>query len=130
MQIAFIEKKVAISYEDFYLLRYLTNIMFTNFSTSTMSIDQNVYITVINFNMHRTTIDIDEQFYPISSTAEILISSMPTRWTNHSDTTSLIESISTNSSLESDIHLNHIELLPFQSLLLKVDPTKSKEHDK
>ena len=95
-----------------------------------MSMDLNVFITVINFNMHRTTIDIDEQFYPISSTAEILISSTPSRWTNHSDDTSVIESMSANSLLENDINLYHIELLPFQSLLLKVDPTKSKEHDK
>ena len=95
-----------------------------------MSIDQNVFITVINFNMHRTTIDIDEQFYPISSTAEILISSTPTRWTNHSDDTSVNDWMSTNSLLESAINLNHIELLPFQSLLLKVDPTKSKKHEK
>ena len=100
------------------------------FDTSSMSMDQNVYITVINFNMHRTTIDIDEEFYPVSSTAEILISSTPTRWTNHSDNTQAIESMSTNSSLKSNINLNHIELLPFQSLLLKVDPTKSMKHDK
>merc|ERR1719414_2166443 len=80
-----------------YFYSIITDNVLAFSSYRTMSIDQNVYITVINFNMHRTTIDIDEQFYPISSTAEILINSTPTRWTNHSDDTSVIKSMSTNS---------------------------------
>ena len=82
--------------------------------------DESVYITVVNFNMYRTIIDIDNQFYPAPSKAEILIESTP-------DITSSKDSNyqrrSMRPSYSNDIDLNHIELLPFECLLLRVNPT-------
>ena len=92
----------------------------------TMLIDQRVYITVVNFNMRRTTIDIDEQFYPIPSKAEILIESTPNRWFN--TTANLTNFKNHNMRISNEINLNNIELSPFESLLLRVDPIENTEH--
>ena len=91
-----------------------------------MLVDQMVYITIVNFNMRRTTIDIDEQFYPLSTKAEILIESTPNRWLNSTSKSSNLKD--QPRSVSNDIYLNHIELNPFQSLLLRVDPTENAKH--
>ena len=97
-----------------------------SFYIRTMLVDQMVYITIVNFNMRRTTIDIDEQFYPLSTKAEILIESTPNRWLNSTSKSSNLKD--QPRSVSNDIYLNHIELNPFQSLLLRVDPTENAKH--
>ena len=76
--------------------------------------------------MRRTTIDIDEQFYPIPSKAEILIESTPNRWLNSKAKSSNLKD--QRRIVSNEIYLNHIELNPFQSLLLRVDPTENPKH--
>ena len=88
-----------------------------------MLVDQRVYITIVNFNMRRTTIDIDEQFYPLPSKAEIAIKSTPYKWFNSTSKSSNLKD--NPRSYSNDINLNHIELNPFQSLLLRVDPIEN-----
>ena len=91
-----------------------------------MLFDQRVYITVVNFNMRRTTIDIDQQFYPLSTEAEILIESTPNRWLNSKAKSSNLKD--QRRIVSNEIYLNHIELNPFQSLLLRVDPIEYVKH--
>ena len=38
--------------------------------------DDDVYVTIVNFNSHHSTIDIEQQFHPTIKTAEVLISSV------------------------------------------------------
>ena len=73
-----------------------------------------------------TTIDIDEQFYPLPSKAEILIESTPYKWFNSTPKSS--NSKGNPWSFSNDVNLNHIELNPFQSLLLRVDPIENVKH--
>ena len=86
-----------------------------------MSLDKSVYITMVNFNHRNSIIDIDQQFYPTSRNAEVLIDSVP----NAMSTTPLNGSQFTISMTppNADIDLGEIELQPYQSLLLKVGPT-------
>ena len=88
-----------------------------------MLVDQRVYITIVNFNMRGTTIDIDKQFYPLATKAEILIESTPNRWLISTAKSSNLKEQPRSAS--NDIYLNHIELNPFQSLLLRVDPIEN-----
>ena len=80
-----------------------------------MMMDQSVYITIVNFNMRRTTIDIDEQFYPLPSKAEILIDSKPYRPSSYSSKISSKEFLN-------EIDLSNIELKPFESLIIRINP--------
>ena len=84
-----------------------------------MLVEDSVYITVVNFNLRRTIIDIDNQFYPTSSKAEILIDSTPDISSSKDFN---FKKSSMKSSHSSDVDLNHIELLPFECLLLRVNP--------
>ena len=95
-------------------------ILCNSFNCRTMLDDESVYITVVNFNMHRTIIDIDNQFYPVPAKAEIIIDSTPDI---ASSKDSDIQRRSMKPLYSSDIDLNHIELLPFECLLLRVNPT-------
>ena len=88
-----------------------------------MLVDQRVYITIVNFNMRQTTIDIDEQFYPLPSKAEIVIESTPYKWFNSTSKSSDLKDHPR--SFSNHVNLNHIELSPFQSLLLRVDPVEN-----
>ena len=63
--------------------------------------DDDVYVTIANFNNHHSTIDIEQQFHPTIKTAEVLISSVPG---------GVIRCM-----------LSAIELQPYQALLLRIN---------
>ena len=84
--------------------------------------DDTVYITIVNFNHYKLIIDIDEVFYPISTNAEVLIDSGPYAMMN-----SPLKKRSKHRNIRGlryfDINLSEIELSPYQSLLLRVNPS-------
>ena len=78
-----------------------------------------VYITIVNFNKRRCIIDIDKEFYPTSTKAEIIIASYP-------DETSTSPRMrahqSSNVATNIEVNLDRVEVQPYQALLLKVTP--------
>ena len=85
-----------------------------------MSPDDAVYITIVNFNHRSLTIDIDLEFYPVSTNAEVLIDAGPYSMLNDRFKGSNDRNI--RSSRNVDINLSEIDLPPYQSLLLRVNP--------
>ena len=74
-----------------------------------MSHFKTVYITIVNFNKRRCIIDIDKEFHPTSTKAEITIASYP-------DETRTSSNVATNV----EVNLDRVEVQPYQALLLKV----------
>ena len=85
-----------------------------------MSPDDTVYITIVNFNPRKVNIDIDQEFYPVSTNAEVLIDSGPYSMVANPSKGSKLRD--TRTSRYSDISLSEIDLFPYQSLLLRVNP--------
>ena len=85
----------------------------------TMSHFKTVYITIVNFNKRGCIIDIDKEFHPTSTKAEIIIASYP-------DETSTSPRMrahqSSNVATNVEVNLDRVEVQPYQALLLKVTP--------
>ena len=85
----------------------------------TMSHFKIVYITIVNFNKRRCIIDIDKEFYPTSTKAEIIIASYP----DETSTSSWARAHqSSNVATNVEVNLDRVEVQPYQALLLKVTP--------
>ena len=78
-----------------------------------------VYITIVNFNKRRCIIDIEKEFHPTSSTAEIVVASFP-----HETSTSPRMRAHQSSKVATtvEVNLDSVDVQPYQSLLLKVSP--------
>ena len=86
-----------------------------------MSPDDAVYITIVNFNHRKLTIDIDLEFYPVSTNAEVLIDAGPYSMLNERFKGPNLRNIRSSRNVV-DINLSEIDLSPYQSLLLRVNP--------
>ena len=85
-----------------------------------MSPDDTVYITIVNFNRRKLIIDIDQEFYPVSTNAEVPIDSSPYAILINPFKGSKHRDIKTSTYF--DISLSDVELSPYQYLLLRVNP--------
>ena len=84
-----------------------------------MSHFETVYITIVNFNKRRCIIDIDKEFHPTSTKAEMIIASYP----DETSTSSRMRAHqSSNVATNVEVNLDRVEVQPYQALLLKVTP--------
>ena len=74
-----------------------------------------VYITIVNFNKRGCIIDIDKEFHPTSTKAEIIVASYP-------DEASTSSRMRAHQSSNVEVNLDRVEVQPYQALLLKVTP--------